>query len=797
VISARDRLAAILAEVKAPGSFSARRTAPVDDLHIEVRGVGPLVFPVADRQARALCRFGRPARYGRGEQTLLDAGVRDTWEIPKSRVKVDKRRWAKTLQPVLGRLRRDLGLPSTCELKAELHSMLVYAPGQFFVPHQDSEKDDAMLGSLVVTLPSSFTGGALVIEHGGESATYRSSKNISFVAFYADCRHQVRPVRTGHRIVLTYNLLLQGEAVGGAGGEAGSELVDAAARCLDEHFSTPESRPGRPVRSEPDDPPDRLVYLLDHEYTARGLSWSRLKGSDAGRASVLAVAANGAACDVVLALADVHETWSCFEPDWTGRWRAGRRYGRWGDDGGTDDDWDSPDDAAGHEDYELDELIDRGTTLDCWIDPSGGPAEPVATSVADTEVCASTPSTDLRPYASEYEGYMGNYGNTMDRWYWRGALVVWPHRRNFVVRAQASPAWALDRLRDGVRSGDLADARERAASLAPFWAAVAIQAPTRDLLGKAMRVAGGLGEPVLAAMLLKPFRVEMLGRGDARALVELVDGYGEPWARDLLLVWFGDGRPWAPQSGQNRPDWMASLPQLCEVLQAAGHTGTAAARLLVQSSWSWLRQALGQRREIPRPSRRDEALTGLAKPIGAVLEASAVIGSADLRDAAIGFLGVDGEDLLSCLMPVLRGAKGLTWATRTAAGLDALAEQTAALLTERLARPPRSSEDWSIEVPTGCGCDLCGTLGRFLAAPATRTLEWPLRQDGRKHVHGTIDGAELPVHHQTRRTGRPYTLVLTKTDDVFDRERLARSRDEADLAWLSGHWDVDIVQARR
>lgn len=278
IAAARERLAAVLGEVTAPGAFSARRTAPVDDLHLEVRGVGQLHLPVPDALAEQLCRLGRPARYGRGEQTLLDPRVRDTWEIPKSRVKIDKRRWNNTLLPVLERLRADLGLPSGCELKAELHSMLVYAPGQFFLPHQDSEKDDAMVASLVVTLPTSFKGGALVVEHGGETATYRSTKkSLSFVAFYADCRHQIQPVKSGYRIVLTYNLFLRGETATAATTEAESGAVDTLARYLDEHFQTPLPSPRRSADTAPTDPPNRLVYLLDHEYTARGLSWSRLK----------------------------------------------------------------------------------------------------------------------------------------------------------------------------------------------------------------------------------------------------------------------------------------------------------------------------------------------------------------------------------------------------------------------------------------------------------------------------------------------------------------------------------------
>jgi hypothetical protein len=33
---------------------------------------------------------------------------------------------------------------------------------------QDSEKDDSMIGTLVVTLPSSYTGGELMVGHNEE-----------------------------------------------------------------------------------------------------------------------------------------------------------------------------------------------------------------------------------------------------------------------------------------------------------------------------------------------------------------------------------------------------------------------------------------------------------------------------------------------------------------------------------------------------------------------------------------------------------------------------------------------------
>jgi hypothetical protein len=115
---------------------------------------------------------------------------------------------------------------------------------------------------------------------------------VSVAAFYADCRHEVKPVRTGYRVTYTFNLLLDSDPAGEVPAEPSAE----AARYLAEHFTT------RVSWWEGDDrePPNRLVYLLDHQYTQRGLSWDRLKGADAERAALLRAAAEDAGCEAVL-----------------------------------------------------------------------------------------------------------------------------------------------------------------------------------------------------------------------------------------------------------------------------------------------------------------------------------------------------------------------------------------------------------------------------------------------------------------------------------------------------------------
>jgi len=346
-----------------------------------------------------------------------------------------------TFSAQLSRPAADLGLSEGSRLEAELHSMLVYAPGQFFLPHQDSEKADEMVGTLVVTLPSAFRGGTLVVEHQGESASYRGSKkHLSFVAFYADCRHEVRPVEDGYRIVLTYNLILanDGAAERPSFSEADSETVDALAETLRKHFETPlpprwDWQKDQTLR----DPPSRLVYLLDHEYTERGLSWRRLKGSDAARTEALCAAAERYGCEKVLALARIQETWYCFEPE-VGRYRSHRRWGRGEDGDGYDDEalLDDPDA------YDYQELLERGINLTDWSGASGEAPISIAAYVTEDEVSSTTPNSELEAYQSEYEGYMGNYGNTMDRWYRRAAIVLWP--RKIEVPEREAEDWSMD-----------------------------------------------------------------------------------------------------------------------------------------------------------------------------------------------------------------------------------------------------------------------------------------------------------------------------------------------------------------
>ena len=210
-ITSRERLARVIDGSQAPGAFSAQLSVSARDVRLTVAGAGPVSLPVKAPQAKRMIASARPARFGRGEQTLMDLSVRDTWEITPDQVTLTGLDW----DAILTEVRDELGLPARGRLRAGPHALLVYGKGQFFLPHQDSEKDDTMIGTLVVSLPSSHTGGELLIEHNGKTVVYQASATeVSVAAFYADCRHEVKPVRTGCRVTFTCNLLLDSDPAG-------------------------------------------------------------------------------------------------------------------------------------------------------------------------------------------------------------------------------------------------------------------------------------------------------------------------------------------------------------------------------------------------------------------------------------------------------------------------------------------------------------------------------------------------------------------------------------------------------
>ncbi|KIM21996.1 hypothetical protein M408DRAFT_79639 [Serendipita vermifera MAFF 305830] len=255
------------------GSYYASESYPqAPNPQIRAEGVGMITLPLTGAAVKHLIAGCKQAPFGKGERTIVDKKVRDTWEMDASKITFTNPTWTKWINTVI--------LPAVCEKlgvsinaskpRAELYKLLLYETGSHFLPHQDTAKTTGMFATIVVILPSQFTGGALELSHSGEHVTVdvsaMSSTSTHVVAWYTDVYHSVQPVESGYRLALSYNLV---------------------------HSSVPSLKPS--IRSNANtqelkhallswkarDSPTKLIYLMSHMYSYQELRRVSLKGKDA------------------------------------------------------------------------------------------------------------------------------------------------------------------------------------------------------------------------------------------------------------------------------------------------------------------------------------------------------------------------------------------------------------------------------------------------------------------------------------------------------------------------------------
>jgi hypothetical protein len=288
----------------------------------------------------------------------------------------------------------------------------------------------------------------------------------------------------------------------------------------------------------------------------------------------------------------------------------------------------------------------------------------------------------------------------------------------------------------------------------------------------------------LATKLLEPLRLEQLTPTTAPRLVDLARAHGRAWAESLLARWSGE-RP--SVDGVARLAWLRGLPRVVRALcDAEGTEGRALARSATTAQWAWVQEryraaARGRPSTVLREcARLDAATLGL-------LEASLVCGDPELHAGVIGFL-TSGRVPPIALVALLKTAPpARAVAGRARLDLGPLHAHATREIGARLEARVRAAGDWSIGPPAGCSCAPCQELGRFLSDPARTQWAWPLAEVGRRHVHGVIESHELPLRHGTRRSGRPYSLMLVKTSALFEREAKERAALQDALDWLTRH----------
>ncbi|KAJ8121557.1 hypothetical protein ONZ43_g2019 [Nemania bipapillata] len=262
----RQELFERIEEIEAAGSFATSGVLdvfPNPGIRVDEELIG---LPLVEKEAQWLANRSLKAPFGKKHETLIDE---------------TNPRWLEFVNDLVERVAHELGVPpaaSESNIRAELYKSLLYEPGHMFKAHKDTEKAPGMFGTLVICLPSKHTGGIVCLQHGDDSMELATAENsefsCSYLAWYTDVTHEIKPVETGCRWVLTYNLIHGSKSPCPL-----ASVLDSQTQSLVQVLSGWEKL---------ESPPVLMAYRLSHLYTPRSLALSCLKGRDYQRVRCLA-----------------------------------------------------------------------------------------------------------------------------------------------------------------------------------------------------------------------------------------------------------------------------------------------------------------------------------------------------------------------------------------------------------------------------------------------------------------------------------------------------------------------------
>jgi hypothetical protein len=165
-----------------------------------------------------------------------------------------------------------------------------------------------------------------------------------------------------------------------------------------------------------------------------------LKGIDRSQAEVLFEAAERAGCMAHLALVTLWRLGTA-ECDYDSYSRGWNNSYHWGDDEEDEDDGD----GQGTSEYWMGEILDSSLSVDHWTDRQGRKLRFGEIPLLDSEIVADASLDAVDPSEEDFEDYTGNAGMTLERWYHRATVVIWPNEEHFAVLCGAGTDAAIAR----------------------------------------------------------------------------------------------------------------------------------------------------------------------------------------------------------------------------------------------------------------------------------------------------------------------------------------------------------------
>ena len=387
-----QNIMSLLQDIKGNGTFVVSGTKNLVIPGLRIDKFGEVSFPLETNQIQSIINVSHKAPFGKGSKTIYDDSVRNVWEIDAKSISFHNPEWLPFLNTIINQIKKGLGFENENVVQANLYKLLIYESGSFFLPHKDSEKEKGMFGTLVIGLPSKHTGGELVVSFDNRTQKIDFSEKYSayklpYTAFFADCKHEVKPIISGYRVCLVYNLITPNSS---------SQIKSPKFSFEQNKISDILISLNERFKEHP------KAILLGHEYTPSNFSLANLKGHDKPRAEALLHAAEKAGYYAQLALVTHYQNGE-LETDYDNY-----RYRSYNDEPETDG--------------TMGEVYEEYTHIEHWNGNHPGLGD---LQVAKKDIIANLNLGEGEPTEKEEEGFTGNAGMIIEYWYHYGAIVLW------------------------------------------------------------------------------------------------------------------------------------------------------------------------------------------------------------------------------------------------------------------------------------------------------------------------------------------------------------------------------------
>jgi 2OG-Fe(II) oxygenase superfamily len=726
-----------LSEIKGSGSFLSADNQPFAFPGLEIKGMDEVAFPLNTLQIKELIKYAHKAPFGKGAETILDTTVRSAWEIDASEISFNNPDWKKFIAKITEDIKPDLGIENHT-ISANLYKLLIYEEGDFFLAHKDSEKEKGMFGTLIVGLPSKHTGGELLVRFDGMEVSVDFSElagqyKMPYVAFYADCEHEIKPITSGYRVCLVYNLVQT----------KGKEKI------LLEPLSQHIEDLSKILKTCEEDNDIPKIVLLGHQYTPSNFTMEGLKLNDRPKAEALMAAAEKIGFYAKLGLVTSYQSGSL---EYTAK-RSSRRRSYY------DDEYESDEELT--ENGTMGEIYDEYLTIEHWMEEGIPPLQGL--EFEENDLIKDFNLHEGEPDEKEAEGWTGNAGMEMQYWYHYGAVFLWPkkyHADLVTVTPKSNQLEWIDYYNGIWKNAD--DSEKKIA---------------KELIGQISGIEAGSREK-LSYDAIASFLINL--RDESYMTEKGTDLLAFHFQNIAVNQWIDLFRTYQIEHfekiftnviSQQKVSFIKHLSSILLALREAD----------LQKFGSFINQYVEQIPDILRNLKlSDEKKHGNVSVIVSNVIKLSVDKNEDeawLRDTKIVFTRVLNRKYVNeTLVGTIFKDKLTNWALAKELLLSCGED-----LSNRVDNKPQPPENWTRAIPNAGKSyqKEWNILAEFLASPTQQVFMYAKVQSDRSAMESAIRNVTIDLDMETIRKGSPHTLKLTKNQANYDREMVLWNKDVA------------------